>query len=229
MANKKISQITAEETVSLSDDDVFEGEQADGTSFQYAFSVLKSTLAALYAAITLTTHGDILYRDASGLQRLAAGLVGKFLHTGGVDASPSWQYSPYVLRGGQNVFNPADSTTYYFGRPFVNVGATTAAIRKIMVPRAGTVTRVDISVGNNTGTQGSNEVMTISLRLNNTTDTTLSSAFTINQVGGGSATFSVTGLTIAVAAEDYLEVKLVTPAWVTNPTNVVIEVDIYIS
>ncbi|WP_290944270.1 hypothetical protein [Hyphomonas sp.] len=39
---------------------------------------------------TLTTQGDILYRDASGLQRLAAGTNGQALLTGGAGANPSW-------------------------------------------------------------------------------------------------------------------------------------------
>ena len=39
---------------------------------------------------TLTTQGDILYRDGSGLARLAAGTAGHVLQTGGSGANPSW-------------------------------------------------------------------------------------------------------------------------------------------
>ena len=39
---------------------------------------------------TLTTQGDIVYRDGSGLQRLAAGTNGQALLTGGAGANPSW-------------------------------------------------------------------------------------------------------------------------------------------
>jgi hypothetical protein len=39
---------------------------------------------------TLTTQGDIVYRDASGLQRLGAGTSGQVLQTGGTGANPSW-------------------------------------------------------------------------------------------------------------------------------------------
>ena len=39
---------------------------------------------------TLTTQGDILYRDGSGLQRLGAGTNGQALITGGSGANPSW-------------------------------------------------------------------------------------------------------------------------------------------
>ena len=39
---------------------------------------------------TLTTQGDVLYRDGSGLQRLAAGTSGQVLTTGGAGANVSW-------------------------------------------------------------------------------------------------------------------------------------------
>jgi len=39
---------------------------------------------------TITTQGDILYRDGSGLARLAAGTNGQVLQTGGSGANPSW-------------------------------------------------------------------------------------------------------------------------------------------
>jgi hypothetical protein len=39
---------------------------------------------------TITTQGDILYRDGSGLQRLGAGTSGQVLQTGGTGANPSW-------------------------------------------------------------------------------------------------------------------------------------------
>ena len=59
---------------------------------------------------TLTTQGDILYRDGSGLQRLAAGTSGQVLQTGGAGANPSWT----AVSGGafgQMVFN-TDTTSY---------------------------------------------------------------------------------------------------------------------
>ena len=41
-------------------------------------------------ASTLTTQGDILYRDGSGLARLGAGTSGQFLKTQGSGANPVW-------------------------------------------------------------------------------------------------------------------------------------------
>jgi hypothetical protein len=43
---------------------------------------------------TITTQGDILYRDGSGLQRLGAGTSGQVLQTGGTGANPSWINAP---------------------------------------------------------------------------------------------------------------------------------------
>ena len=45
--------------------------------------------AAAYSS-TLTTQGDILYRDGSGEARLAAGTSGYFLKTQGSGANPTW-------------------------------------------------------------------------------------------------------------------------------------------
>jgi hypothetical protein len=39
---------------------------------------------------TLTTQGDLVYRDGSGLQRLGAGTAGQALLSGGAGANPSW-------------------------------------------------------------------------------------------------------------------------------------------
>jgi len=39
---------------------------------------------------TLTSQGDLVYRDGSGLQRLGAGTSGQVLQTGGSGANPSW-------------------------------------------------------------------------------------------------------------------------------------------
>jgi hypothetical protein len=39
---------------------------------------------------TLTTQGDLVYRDGSGLQRLGAGTSGYFLKTQGAGANPTW-------------------------------------------------------------------------------------------------------------------------------------------
>ena len=71
---------------------------------------------------TLTTQGDILYRDASGLQRLGAGTSGQALITNGTGANPSWGDVSGTVLGvatGQSTGNVGisndGSTNYIYG------------------------------------------------------------------------------------------------------------------
>ena len=54
---------------------------------------------------TLTTQGDLVYRDGSGLAKLGAGTSGQVLQTGGSGANPSWGTvsSDYVKLGETDV------------------------------------------------------------------------------------------------------------------------------
>lgn len=57
-----------------------------------------SKLAAKGADVTaLTTHGDLLFRDASGVARLAAGTSGQVLITKGAGYNPVWASASSVL------------------------------------------------------------------------------------------------------------------------------------
>jgi hypothetical protein len=128
----------------------------------------------------------------------------------------------FAIPAGFASTNPADATTYYFGAfPHVAL-STTAANQRLYIMRAGTVVAADIFMICTTGTS---ETSTMSFRLNNTTDTTISSAVALN-----ATPFHVqnTSLSIAVAAGDYFEIKWVTPTWVTNPTAVLGWVQIFV-
>lgn len=210
------------------------GLTADGspvTSTDYVVTYDASAGAAKKVLLDdlagLTTQGDILYHNATGHARLGAGTAGQALMTGGAGANPSWAEKGYQVLAYGNSFSPADATTYYFGA-FIVAPSTTADVKRLYVRRAGTVTAAEVVVLNNGGTQGSNETSTISLRLNNTTDTTLTSSFDVNDASGAVSFFNVTGLSVTVAAGDYFEIKWVTPTWTTNPTSVVIDVRVYI-
>lgn len=48
------------------------------------------TIPATNSSGTLTTQGDILYRDGSGIQRLAKGAAGKVLKMNGAANAPEW-------------------------------------------------------------------------------------------------------------------------------------------
>ena len=66
---------------------------------------------------TLTTQGDILYRDGSGLQRLAAGTNGQVLQTGGSGANPSWGTvsSDFVKLGSTDISSTTASVIFQNG------------------------------------------------------------------------------------------------------------------
>jgi hypothetical protein len=68
-------------------------------------------------ATTLTTQGDILYRDGSGLQRLGAGTSGQVLQTGGTGANPSWGTvsSDFVKIAGVDL-SSSNATSYNFAQ-----------------------------------------------------------------------------------------------------------------
>lgn len=128
----------------------------------------------------------------------------------------------YEVHGGFASSAPADATTYYFGCfPHIAL-STTNSISRMYIMRAGTVCAADVFI---ICTAGSNETSTMSMRLNNTTDTTLSAGIALN-----ATPFHVqnTALSVAVAVGDYLEIKWVTPTWTTNPTDVIGIVKLFI-
>jgi len=71
-------------------------------------------------ATVLTTQGDILYRDGSGLQRLGAGTSGQLLQSGGTGANVSWTDAPSGVV--KQIIQSQDSTQ----RSTVSTSYTTA-------------------------------------------------------------------------------------------------------
>lgn len=117
----------------------------------------------------------------------------------------------YLSSAGAGV-SPADATTYTF-TPAAGYGlASTMASHKLRIPRAGVIRKVYID---GICTVGSAETSTISLRLNDTTDTTITSTAAFN---ASPFAFSNTAMSVTVSAGDYVNIKWVTPTWVTNPT-----------
>ncbi len=130
----------------------------------------------------------------------------------------------YVLTAWHSALSPADSTTYYWGGSFSGGVGSTPVRNQMYIPKAGTIKRVDLRWNYTDGTAGFNT--TVSLRLNNTTDTVLTSTLDLSAFP---TVVNATGLSIAVVAGDYIELKYITPAWApTNPTSVVCYATIYI-
>jgi len=116
----------------------------------------------------------------------------------------------YAINLGAASTNIAASSTYYFGIPVLTV-QTTAAIRRVYIPQSGTIKGGQIYMRTTSAT--STENWTISIRLNNTTNTTFAT------LGNNSLdkVFGTTGLNISVVAGDYIEITTTTPAFTTAP------------
>ncbi len=130
----------------------------------------------------------------------------------------------YTLTIGGSSFSPADATTYYAGWPLALAPTTTANIRRVLVPQPGSVRTVCFSFANNS-ILGTAETSSVFLRLNNATDTTLSTAVTNDVMP---TTYCTTGLAVPVVVGDSLELKWTTPTWATNPSNLHITGVVYI-
>lgn len=122
----------------------------------------------------------------------------------------------YTVQLYADAFSPADSTTYYFADSFSGIPNTSATLWKVYLPIAGTITAASCHVIIS-GALGTTENVAVSVRVNNTTDASISATaqYTAAQVN-----FSNLAMSQAVSANDYINIKVVAPAWSTNPTTV---------
>lgn len=120
-------------------------------------------------------------------------------------------------------FSPADATTYYFGN-FI-APATTANRHYRPIPIARVLREAVLTMRVQTVT-GTTEQSTVSISINN--GSTLITISAVVQCDQNIQTYTVTGLTQAIAANDTIEMKWLTPTWATNPTGVVPTVDLYL-
>lgn len=114
-----------------------------------------------------------------------------------------------------------DSQTLYWGGMIV-APSTTANRWRVYCPKAGTIKAAYIF--SYAGTAGTAEAWPMSIRKNNTTDYLIQSL----TVATNDRVWQNQALSISVVAGDYLEIKEVTPAWVTNPATVTRTGQIYI-
>ena len=115
-----------------------------------------------------------------------------------------------------------DGTTYFFGLSGGSIWTTVSAIRKIFVPKSGTIKYINVFW--HATTVGSSEEISVYLRLNDKTD------YLIATIGDANAAknFVNSGLGIVVVQGDYLEIKIVCPTWVTNPATIRVGGSVYI-
>lgn len=107
------------------------------------------------------------------------------------------------------------SVTRYFGN-LPKAPVTAAATSKIYVRRACTIVAAEIYCY--AGTAGTAESWSLSIRKNNSSDTLIAAV----AAATNERIFSNTALGIAMAANDYFEIKSVHPAWVTAPATAIL-------
>lgn len=128
-----------------------------------------------------------------------------------LDCSPtSWLWT-YEIIWTCVCTNPADSTAYYFDDSNF---WTTATQARIYIPKGWIVTWATIYT--RSPTVSTSEQFTIALRLNNTTNTSVTTTATFDAI---STVYTKTDLSITVAEWDYLCWTYTAPARVTNPIN----------
>jgi len=101
-------------------------------------------------ATTLTTQGDILYRDGSGLQKLAAGTSGQYLETKGSGQNPVWST---VSTGAYSIAQFSDAGT--LGQVATNTANASHRLgtNEITVTPSASTDLIELSMG--MGTEGS--------------------------------------------------------------------------
>lgn len=138
----------------------------------------------------------------------------------------------YSFVGGAVGFTPADSTNYYYALNAANVtGApsTTAGTARNaflgLVELPGVINSIDITVFRTVA--ATTETSTFYLRqCIAATDTSFSTNVTYDVATG--TTFTYSNLGLSVPAGEVLQIRQLTPAWVTNPTNVITAITVYL-
>lgn len=115
-------------------------------------------------------------------------------------------------------FNPADSTSYFVGDIFSIAPLGVGGIVGFYLPKATTLYAAGVKFINSVA--GTNEASSVYIRVNNTTDYLISAS--VDNSIGLNVVSAVFGSPVSLNAGDYIEIKWVTPAWVTNPTGVFI-------
>lgn len=129
----------------------------------------------------------------------------------------------YCLDAFATSFAPADASTYYFGAIPTVAPSLTAAANRLYIPFAGIIRAANIYI--RCGVAGTSENFSVWVRLNNTTDYLITSTM---DVSVASPIALNSAMNIPVVAGDYVEIKMTTPTWVTNPTSVMCRSSLFI-
>ena len=121
-------------------------------------------------------------------------------------------------------YSPADLADVFCGTIYgLTLGVSWASAAYGTIPLAGRITRAVVQLHSSTA-DGTNEDISMYVRINNATD------YLIQTVGVAATQrdFVNYALNIPVVAGDTIELKMVCPTWVTNPTGCRIGGEVYI-
>jgi hypothetical protein len=123
---------------------------------------------------------------------------------------------------------PADSTTYYAPTMLgITIPITTITTFLSAFTFATKIVGIYVQHLNNSGTQGTSENVAIQIRNNTTATSTQLINIQTNQASGVQKNFEDYSLNVAIAANDQIALQINTPAWSTNPTNLVIRITLF--
>ena len=131
----------------------------------------------------------------------------------------------FTIRMGVGPVAPADNTTYYLGEGTLTL-STVATLWDNKMAYDCKLVGAQIMANNNTATATA-EASTLSVRINNTTDVLLSNTVVFTGAPPTSTSYTVTGLSQSIAANDAITIKWQTPTWATNPTGAQIVITLF--
>jgi hypothetical protein len=113
-----------------------------------------------------------------------------------------------------STFSPADATSYFGGAG--TSWQSAGGFARMYITSNCTLKKV---YGWLQGANGSSETSSMYVRVNNSSDTLISSSIACNAISTVAA-FNNTSMSLSLSAGDYIEIKWATPTWATNPTGV---------
>lgn len=143
--------------------------------------------------------------------------------------TPSQGYTLLFTAGANLLISPADATTYYFGSGRNSIYTPDHAV---IIPKAGTLKSISFFHVVNS-TLGTAENSTLSIQVRNTgysgsvsTTTQITNTYKFNTTYNSTM---FTGLNIDLPEGCAVDIKWLTPTWVTNPAQIQINATLFIS
>lgn len=198
-----------------------------GTGATTLTGVLSGSGTSALTGTAITQHNVLVAGASNIISSVAPGASGNVLTSNGTDWTSSAFSSSvtWVINiGPTGSSNPTDGSTYFLSlNVLTTFTASGAGSTRFYFGSSRTITTC-YGIAFVAGTLGSSENVSIIIRKNNTSDTTVTSTL---QLTSASNSFNNTGLSISLVAGDYIEVKMVNPTWATNPTSVTLIMAIY--